>query len=855
MSIIENVTPVQAGKAIVLGEFPCTQTQLRCWVLDQLKPGNPALNVAVRWEVRGSFKSSTIEAALRKVIQRHEILRTCFVERNGEPRQQIVESVDFRMSVIDLRNVPSDQRQKRILEIGEETASEPFDLGKPCLFRVSLLMVSNDSAFLLITAHQSCFDGYSIRVLGREVGEIAAAIDAGRMAALPDLPLQYADFAMWQEEYLASYGFEAEKAFWQDRLKNAPYFEIATDRPRGAVKTSRGNIMSVLKAGDFGERMEAAARENRLSLYAYGAAVASAMLYGLSGSGPVLFGTQVAGRENSDLEDMIGVFINNVVMRFDVADAVTFRDHVHGAGQIVTDALNNQNMPFNKLVELVNPVRDPSRNPLISVNFNCQKAFLEDMQYGGFQLISAPSQSPGVIYDLSFMMIGRPSGWRMSIEYNADLYEPETIELFLQLWQDAYELALSTPDVPLAAFRDIASKVAHARARRFGAVEQVPLLSAATAPTDQPSDPASMTFAQRVQMLADIWREVLPVDTVGADSNFFQAGGHSLLALRMISKVRETFGVKPDLELLFRMPVLKDFAGAIFGAPTAPVHEAPVPAAAATPNPWELTTYKSGHGAMSIYTLNHPFLFYRLASELRDDISVYNVHLFNAPSSVDYGTQSLEEFARQAIEAMNIPQNGGSIAIMGLCVNGVLAMEIGRQLHAKGVDLRLIAAIDAWAPGYFRSLPTLTQWRWNAERRFKRIGYFTGRLLTGRMNLVSYMKEFNASLALMNALGVQSARPSDEEETNATVTDILVKAARSHTVRPSDAPTLLFRSQANHTRARKLLFGWAGAVSADSRVEDLEGWHEDSLTQGGISKLAKLVSMRLDEEGASSRAG
>ena len=394
MNQIENTTAFAATDAKVIGEFPCTQTQLRCWVLDQLQPGNPALNVAVRWEIRGAFKTATIEAAFRKIIQRHEILRTRFIERRGRPYQQVLDAVDFKMSVIDLRNMPADQREQRILSIGEETASAPFDLGKGGLFRVALLMVENNRAFILITAHQTCFDGWSIRVLGRELGEIASAIDAGRVPDLPELPLQYGDFALWQQEYLSSYGFEAEKTFWKEKLVGAPYFELVSDHPRSLVKSTNGNILSAVKGLEFGERIEKAARDHKVSLYAYGVAVVSAALHRFTGAEDILFGTQIAGREQSDLEPMIGVFINNMVLRLPVQPQTTFEDHLRTATETVTAAVNHQRMPFNKLVEFVNPVRDPSRNPLISVNFNLSKAFLEDRHYGDFELISAPSQSP-----------------------------------------------------------------------------------------------------------------------------------------------------------------------------------------------------------------------------------------------------------------------------------------------------------------------------------------------------------------------------------------------------------------------------------------------------------------------------
>ncbi|APG94679.1 condensation domain-containing protein [Sinorhizobium americanum] len=910
----------------VVAEFPCSQTQLRCWILDQMKPGNPALNVAVRWEVRGAIRSSTIEAAFRTVIQRHEILRTRFVEVGGRPCQQVVDQVDFRMSVIDLRNVPADQREARILSIGEETARAPFDLSQPCLFRVSLLMVENDRAFLLITAHQSCFDGWSIRVLGREVGEISAAIDAGRTPALPELPLQYGDFSLWQSEYLKSYGFEAEKEFWRQRLEGAPYFEVVPDHPRGPVKTTRGSILSVAKPVEFSERIDAAARQHRVSLYSFGAAVVSALLHRYAVADKVLFGSQVAGRDDTDLENLIGVFINNIVLRFDFSGDMTFADHLRSASEIVTAALNNHRMPFNKLVEMVNPVRDPSRNPLISVNFNLQKAFLEDQRYGGLELISAPSQSPGVIYDLSFMMIGRPSGWRMSIEYNVDLFERRTIEGLLDLWQQVYEVALEHPSallssltmpereifpqsklLPLVAVAEqilsghpsvaaaavvptddgkgsyafvtpapsliepldrlpetlmsyLRSQLAtpampqgisvllNLPRKADGTVDRdaltVPVKSAPTVQVAPAAGRIGMPVGERTKALAAIWSDVLDVPEIGPGDNFFLLGGHSLLALRMLSAVRSKLGRKADLELLFKEPTFGGFAAAIFdGADDGD-------AATKDDNPWTVTLCREGTGPCSLYTLNHPFLYYRLANELDGAVSVYNANMFSGDLDGRLASMSFEDIARRVVDRMDADIVKGPIAIMGLCVNGVLAMEVARQLRERGADLRFTAVIDAWAPGFVRSQPKLRRLRWNGERRLKRLSYFTRKLLVGRIRLVDYLREFNFGLGLMKRIGLQAGTYSDEEEINARVTDLLVDAARNY--RPAQAdgnPVLLFRSEANHPRARKLLFGWGEAVAPDTEVFDLEGWHEDSLNSNSIKALAAIATHRFGGRG------
>ncbi|MBB6486252.1 condensation domain-containing protein [Rhizobium lusitanum] len=825
MSTIDSSPSGPVLEQQIIGEFPCTQTQLRCWILDQLNPGNPALNVAVRWEIRGSFKASTLEAAFKKTIQRHEILRTRFVEKGGQPFQQAVSDVNFKMSVIDLRGMPPEQRQSRIMSIGEETAQAPFDLSTPCLFRVSLLMAENERGVLLITAHQSCFDGWSIRVLGREIGEIAAAIDAGRAPILPELPLQYGDYALWQQEYLQSYGFETEKTFWREKLQGAPYFEVTPDHPRGQVKTNRGDILSVAQPVAFTDRLDGAARAHCVSQYSFGAAVLSAVLHRLTGAPTVLFGSQIAGREHSDLEDLIGVFINNLVLRFDFGADVSFAEHIKSVSATIEGALNHQRMPFNKLVELINPVRDPARNPLISVNFNLQKAFLEDRRYGEFELISSPSQSPGVIYDLNFIMIGRPTGWRISIEYNADLFEASTIESLLQLLRDAYEIALNHPEAPLSS---------------LVAPERYVAAPAKTAPMDGTVAKTSQSDT-RMEALAELWKEILQVPQIRPDDDFFALGGHSLLALRLLSETRARFDAAPTLQLLFKQPTFAGFAAAIFNVDTASSPRQKVV------NPWDLITCKHGTGTGAVYTINHPLLYYRLANELPDAISVHNVNMFHADLDNGLARLSIEDIAAYAIDAMQIDKAVGRVAIVGLCVNGILAMEVSRQLREKGMDVSTTAIIDAWAPGYFASLPKREQAKWRRERRRKRLLYFTRKLLSRRIRLIDYLKEFKISLSLLRIFRVKAGQYSEEEEKNESVTKLLVAAARHYQPQQTrDPTTVLLRSSATHPRARQLRFGWGDAIAESCKVVDIDGWHEDSLTSNGIRGLASTLSGELN---------
>lgn len=913
----DQSSSLAGGSPAIVGEFPCTHTQQRCWFLDQLNPGNPALNVAVRWEIRGRFKIKSIESAFQQIIDRHEILRTRFIVKDGQPFQQVVDKVDFKMSVIDLRNVPVEQRDERVQSIGHETAAIPFDLRNTGLFRITFLQVDNERGFILITAHQICFDGWSIRVLGRELGEFAAAIDEQRQPRLDPLPLQYGDYAMWQDEYLTSYGFEAEKTFWREQLADAPYFEVAPDHPRGERKSYRGNIVSLVLPKNFGDRMDQAARARQMSIYGYGSGIISALLHRFTGEREVLFGTQIAGRDEVDLENLIGVFINNLVLRFKVDEDASFETHIGMANEVVSKALNHQRMPFNKLVELVNPHRDPSRNPLISVNFNLQKAFLENAHYGDFELISAPSQSPGVIYDLSFIMIGRPDHWRMSVEYNTDLFDKSTAEEFLLLWQAAYELALENPSarlssIPIRPRRAPTPGIAEDQGSRIERLLlQHPVVAEAAA-VPFPGRPGGTyafivprkTTAERLEGLpakllthlnatltgkdvpmgvsilldlpkneqgeidlsklpvpdepaqgavpilhgsleeiesqvAAIWAEMLSLDSVGPEDDFFALGGHSLLALRMLSAVNGKFGIRPDLALLFRAPTLRDFVQTAFGAI---IGSSDLPA---TASHWDMTTYQPGNGDISIYTLNHPLLYYQMAREIGRETGVSNVHMFNTTITDEMRTLSMEEIAAELIQSMQIDEQGTPIGLVGLCVNGIVALEVAHQLTALGKDVRFVAMIDSWAPGYVNSLNRFTRWRWNMEKRIKRAFYFTGKVLGGRMPVKDYLKEFRFSLNLLTRLGLLGA-PSREEVQTVEVTDYLVAASRQYMPGPySGGRVLLFRSQANHPRAARLRFGWGGLLPETTEVFDLRGWHEDSLSSIGIKRLAGVISERI----------
>jgi len=435
-----------------IARFPVTTIQRQFWFMDQIAPGDPALNIAVRWELRGKLRAASLETAFRGVIDRHEIFRTRFTEHEGQLSQEVVEQVPFRLGVVDLRTTPAEHHADRVDQIALEEAAQPFDLSQPGLLRVTLVQLASDRAIVLITAHHIVFDGYSIGVLGQEVGLLAAAAEAGRPAAdLPELLLQYGDYALWQREYLASGVLDEDAAYWTAQLRGAPYFELAADKPRPALRSS-----AVARAGcdiptAVVTRMEAAARARGVSLFAFGTAAVSAAFHRITGAAEVLMSTPIAGRFDTDLESLIGPFINTHVLRLPFPGDTGFDAHVAATGRVVEQALSHQSLPFSRLVELLNPPRDPSRAPLASMSFSLQHVFHRDHDFGGFELISQPSHTPGSAQDLNIVLIGRPRGWRLSVEYNPDLFEATTAEALVRTLAEAFEALSAEGPVPAPA--------------------------------------------------------------------------------------------------------------------------------------------------------------------------------------------------------------------------------------------------------------------------------------------------------------------------------------------------------------------------------------------------------------------
>lgn len=747
-----------------VARFPTTQSQQRFWILEQISPGNSSANVALRWEIVGRVQREHVERAYCEVIARHEILRTCFSEEDGLPVQDVVEGCDFKLSVIDLRHVPPELLEQRIASICHAEASTPFDLTVPGLIRGTLLQLAADRSYILTTVHHMCFDGFSIRLLGREIGEIIAGLQESRAAALPDLQLQYGDFALWQQAYLASSDFEAEEKYWRGQLAGRRYFEFPTDHPRGAERSYAGTIVSRLLSPAISARIDATARAHSVSTFSLSAAILSAVLQRMTGSGEVSLGTQVAGRDDIMLEDLIGVFINNLVLAIDVDPQAPFADHLAAVNGVVRGALEHQRMPFNKLVEIINPPRNPARTPLMSVNMIVQKAFLEDHAYGSFELLGRPSATPGSLFDLNFMMIGRPEGWRASLEFNPDLYSKETADALLQAWCTAIDrltadvgLSPSDLDVPqrdapkrlgeaaaidaaMAGLTGHPAVAAAAVAREADgrllahvvpttdtslALETLPTLLQAHLAGRLPAEAVPQTIRIVMRLPGDERRAAAPapspaeaeeLDAVAAMEGKIAALWRDLLGIESISPTANFFDLGGHSLLAVRMIArLREILKVEIN--TGIVYQTPTIAGLA-PQLVQIANRKAAASARSVaadnrivvtnpdalgipvIAINNYSTIYSVAKHFADKRRLITVRLADPDAAFSLPKQTFEEIADAYVGLVKQVQPAGPYALFGVCVHGNVALEVARRLIAKGDEVVGVFMKDVWAPAY-----------------------------------------------------------------------------------------------------------------------------------------------------------
>ncbi len=448
-----------AGPAESTVSLPASFAQQRLWVLDQLEPGNPAYNVQVALRLTGELDVPALEAALTEIVRRHEMLRTSFQMEGGEARQRVHPPRSVRLETVSMEGLSEAEREEVSRSRATDEEDRPFFLTSDRLFRAVLLRWSATQHVFILTMHHIVTDGWSTGVLFQELGALYASAAAGRPSSLPELPVQYADFASWQKEWLRGEALAEMLSYWKRQLGGPlPVLKLPTDRARPAVAGFRGARRTFVFPPEIAEGLRQLSLREDSTLYMTLLAAFSVLLSRHSGQKDIVIGTPTAGRSQLETEVLIGFFINPLVLRLDLSGDPPFREFLSRVRCVALDAYAHQDLPFEKLVEALQPERRLSHSPLFQVWFVLQNVPNPDLELHGLtvtplvddggQLDRGPAGATR--HDLRLGLLVSPQGLSGAFEFKTELFEDATIETMVRDYEVLLRLIIEHPDARLS---------------------------------------------------------------------------------------------------------------------------------------------------------------------------------------------------------------------------------------------------------------------------------------------------------------------------------------------------------------------------------------------------------------------
>ena len=443
--------------------FPASFAQQRLWFLDQLLPGTSFYNVPTVIRLVGVLNLAALTRSVNEIIRRHEVLRTTFGMVEGQPIQAIAPVLSVSLPLINLQELPAAARQQEANRLVTEETERPFNLSQGPLLRLLLLQLNQAEYLLLLNLHHIVFDDWSLGVLIRELGSLYTAFSSGKFSPLPELPIQYADFAIWQREWLQGKLVE-QLSYWQQQLDGGSVLNLPTDRPRPTLQSYRGATQLLQVPKSLTEALLALSQQLGVTLFITLLAAFQTLLYRYTGQEDIAVGSPIANRNRSELESLIGFFVNSLVLRTDLSGNPTFRELLARVREVALGAYAHQDLPFEKLVEELQPNRDTSRNPLFSVVFALQNAPMERLELPGLTLSSLNLDTKTTRFDLELYLWECSDnfrtlwgeGWQPSeglrgvLVYSTDLFDQATIARMLGHFLTLLEGIVANPEERLA---------------------------------------------------------------------------------------------------------------------------------------------------------------------------------------------------------------------------------------------------------------------------------------------------------------------------------------------------------------------------------------------------------------------
>lgn len=430
---------------------PLSFFQERMWILDKIQPGNPAYNCSINIRITGSLNVAALEKTITEIVHRHEVLRTSFPTVDEQPMQVISTSLTVKLPIIKLNQLSIEQQKKEVARIAMEAAQDKFDLSQLPLIKAKLLHLNETENILLLTIHHIIFDGWSIGILFKELAAYYESFVNGEPSRLPPLPIQYADFTIWQRQRLEKEKLEPQLAYGQKQLGGSTgVLNLPIDRPRKPVQTFRGAKQDLVLPKNLSDSLKELSLRKEVTLFMTLLASFQILLYRYTGQEDIIVGTPIAGRDRLETESLIGAFLNTLVMRCRFNGNATFAEVLTQVRQVALDAFSHQELPFEKLVAELQPERNLSQNPIFQVLFQLRNLPNPTLTAAGITLERCKFDRGIAALDLTLDIAETSKGLVCCFEYNSDLFETATIERMCGHFKVLLEAIVANPQQPVS---------------------------------------------------------------------------------------------------------------------------------------------------------------------------------------------------------------------------------------------------------------------------------------------------------------------------------------------------------------------------------------------------------------------
>ncbi|MBD1217907.1 MAG: amino acid adenylation domain-containing protein [Aphanizomenon flos-aquae Clear-A1] len=428
---------------------PLSFGQEQLWFLSQIQD-NTTYNLPLALQISGSLNISVLEQVITEIVRRHEILRTNFQQIEGKNLQVIRPEINISLQVINLEQITAKQQLQNVERLINQETDKIFNLSEDDLFQSTLYQLNQNSYILLLNMHHIISDGWSIGILLQELSTLYGAYLAGNKSPLPDLQIQYADYAIWQKEKFTSEIREKQLNYWKQQLADIPpLLELPTDKPRPPIQSFRGGIWEFSINSNLSQKIRTLTQQSDATLFMTMLAAFVILLYRCSGQDDILIGSPMAGRNRQEIQSLIGYFVNTVVLRTKLTGNPNFREILNQVRQVATDAHNYQDIPYNQVVEALNPQRNLSYNPVFQILFDLQRSLTDKLQLPGLTLQPFLGEHSTSKFDLSLIIEDRGTELIGAWEYSSDLFTQEAISRITENFQTLLNGIVNNPETPI----------------------------------------------------------------------------------------------------------------------------------------------------------------------------------------------------------------------------------------------------------------------------------------------------------------------------------------------------------------------------------------------------------------------